>query len=288
MFRYKNNNLQPIILTSSRRCDHNSVILFTNARDEPNIAEWVAHHLLLGFDKIVVFDHLSKTPIQLTIYSNFNNRLLVIPVSNSGNVKQQLMQTALNMADNQGYSWMIYLDADEFICLNKFSNIKHMLSHFKQADSIGINWLMFGNNGHKSQPKGLLTENFTRSEMRLDKHVKCFVRPYVAARVTNPHYYVVANKNRCYSANGTKMSNGAFNIQPLPFTNAFAYIAHYYIQSEEEHMRRKSRVMDDGSVNKSDMIQDIDNTYNNAVNCQLKDKYSYNIKEFLALNKIKL
>ena len=40
------------------------VVLFTNARDEPNIAEWIAHHLLLGFDKVFVFDHLSKEPIQ--------------------------------------------------------------------------------------------------------------------------------------------------------------------------------------------------------------------------------
>ena len=49
----------------------NSVYVFTNARDEPNIAEWVAHHLLLGFDKIIIFDHLSVIPISTTIGNNF-------------------------------------------------------------------------------------------------------------------------------------------------------------------------------------------------------------------------
>ena len=39
-------------------------ILFTNARDEHHILEWVIHHLHLGFDSIYIIDHLS------IIYSN--------------------------------------------------------------------------------------------------------------------------------------------------------------------------------------------------------------------------
>ena len=72
MFGYNNYNLIPILATNSRRTDNYSVILFTNARDEPNIAEWIAHHLLLGFDKVVVFDNLSKNPISLNIKNNFH------------------------------------------------------------------------------------------------------------------------------------------------------------------------------------------------------------------------
>ena len=76
MSSYKNNNLLPLLNTSCRRTDCSSVILFTNARDEPNIAEWIAHHLLLGFDKIVVFDHLSKIPIH-TIYRHLDAYMLI-------------------------------------------------------------------------------------------------------------------------------------------------------------------------------------------------------------------
>ena len=74
MFIYKNNNLQPILLNKHRINDNGQTILFTNARDEPNISEWVAHHLLLGFDKIIVFDHLSTVPISSMIKSNFIGR----------------------------------------------------------------------------------------------------------------------------------------------------------------------------------------------------------------------
>ena len=91
-----------------------SVALFTNARDEKNIKEWAAHHLLIGFDKIII-------------------------------------------------DWFIYLDADEFLILgNQFIGVKHFLNHFKNAHSLGINWLFFGSNNHVSDPEGLILENYTK------------------------------------------------------------------------------------------------------------------------------
>jgi len=288
MFSYRNNNLQPMLRTNDRRTDNSSVILFTNARDEPNIAEWIAHHLLLGFDKVVVFDHLSIIPISSTIKTNFNGRLNIIRVDGIGAVKLEFMKKALNIATNGNFSWMLYLDADEFLNLNKFNNIKNFLDNFKQADSIGINWLMFGSSGYKSQPKGLITENFIRSELRLNKHVKSFVRPSTVARIDNPHYYIIIDSNRCYNGNGTRMRMGPFNNQPLPFINSCVYIAHYYIQSEEEHLRRKSRILDDGSVNKSADFPEVHKVYNNFVNNQLQNKYSQLTKQFLKEHNIEL
>jgi hypothetical protein len=278
MFSYKNNNLQPLIVTGNRRSDNNSVILFTNARDEPNIAEWIAHHLLLGFDKIVVFDHLSKMSIQTEIKSNFENKLQILSVNGIGNIKINLMNEALNMAVKGNYSWMLYLDADEYLNLNGLNNIKDYLNIFKEADSIGINWLMFGSSGHKSQPKGLITENFIRSDLRLNIHVKTFIRPHCAVKSVNPHYFVMVNPLRCYSGNGTRMRMGPFNYQPLPFIKARAYIAHYYTQSEDEHIRRKNRMLDDGSVNKHNNFPNVHNVYNICINNQMRNKYSESIK----------
>jgi hypothetical protein len=287
MFSFKNNNLLPV-LPNIRCSSNNSSILFTNARDEPNIAEWVAHHLLLGFDKIVIFDHLSKIPISTSIGTNFNGRLTIIPIQGSGNIKIKLMNDALDIATRENHDWMLYLDADEYINLNRFNTIKDFLDYFKEADSIGINWLMFGTSGHIQQPKGLLTENFTTSELYLDQHIKSFIRPISAARSINPHYYIINNKSRCYSGNGLRMPMGPFNRQIMPFTRAPIYIAHYYTQSEEEHLRRKSRVLDDGSVNKSSCFTEIHNVYNKVPNLQLKNKYSHKIKTFLKEHNIEL
>lgn len=288
MFSYKNNNLLPVISDKFRRTDTNLVYLFTNARDEPNIAEWIAHHLLLGFDKIFIFDHLSVVPISSKLGTNFDGKVTIMRVKGTGNIKINLMKYALNIAKKDNISWMLYLDADECLLLNKYDNVKEFLRGFNEADSVGINWLFFGSSGHVKQPKGLLTENFTRSEIRLDKHVKTFVRPDIVRNIVNPHFYNITNSNRCCSGNKTKMHMGPFNPQPLPFINSSSYIAHYYIQSEEEHQRRKGRQMDDGTGDKTGAIDDVRRMYNDVGNTQLKNKYSERIKEYLKLYNIVL
>jgi hypothetical protein len=286
MFSFTNNNLIPTISDKFRRNDTNLVYLFTNARDEPNIAEWVAHHINLGFDKIYVFDHLSIEPISSKIKTDFDGKLNLIQTKGSGNIKLNLMRDAVNISKKNNVSWMLYLDADEFLCLNNHTNIKDYLKHFSHADSIGINWLMFGNSGHINQPKGLLTENFTRSELKLHKHVKSFVRPSSVKNIFNPHFYNIINNSRCYNGNGTKMIMGPFNPQPLPFMNSAAYIAHYYIQSEEEYIRRKGRNMDDGNGTKLGL--DVNIMYNNISNNEVKNKYSQTIKDCLNLYDVSL
>lgn len=286
MFTFKKNNLLPIISNKFRRNDINSVYLFTNARDEPNIAEWIAHHLILGFDKIFVFDHMSKESISSKLKTNFNNKVTIINVQGSGDIKLNLMRDAVNIATDENVSWMLYLDADEFLLLNKHTNVKEYLSEFSEADSIGINWLMFGSSGYINQPKGLITENFIRSDIRLNSHVKTFVRPHMVTNIKNPHYYNIVNHNRCYSGNKTKMRMGPFNLQPLPFMKSLAYVAHYYIQSEEEHNRRKGRQMDNGTHNKVGLITEIHKTYNTIVNNQLQNKYSQRTKDLLKQYKI--
>ena len=83
------------------------------------------------------------------------------------------------------------------------------------------------------------------------------------------------------------MKMGPFNYYPLIFMKSPAYIAHYYFQSEEEHFRRKSRVLDDGATNKHSGHTDIHIIHNNYLNEQLKHKYSNRIREFLNEHGIK-
>jgi hypothetical protein len=285
MFSFNNNNLIPIVADKFRINDTNLVYLFTNARDEPNIAEWIAHHINIGFDKVYVFDHLSVEPIASKIKTDFGGKLIILQVKGSGNIKINLMKDAVNISKKNNVSWMLYLDADEFLCLNKNTNIKDYLHNFIQADSIGINWLFFGSSMHISQPKGLLTNNFTMSEIRLNKHVKSFVRPNSVKNIVNPHYYIT-NSNRYYTGNNRKMEIGPFNNEIIPFINSTAYIAHYYIQSEEEYNRRKGRNMDDGTGTKLGL--DVNTIYNNVANNQIQNKYSQKIQDCLSLYGISL
>lgn len=281
MFSYQKNNFIPLISEKFRKSDERFVVLFTNARDEPNIAEWIAHHLLLGFDKIIVFDHLSTEPIQSKLKTTFDNKVQIIRKSGTGNIKEKFGKEALEIAIKMNASWMLYLDADEFLQLNRYSNVKELLEKFRFADALGINWLMFGSSHHKTQPKGLLTENFIKSDKLLDKHIKTFVRPekVVTYWGINPHFYHISNPNRYFAATGNKMVPSPFNIVNRVFTQPSAYIAHYYVQSEEEYIRRKCRKMDDGTNARTKKFNF--NAHNQVLNNQLQHKYSQRTKDFL-------
>ena len=90
--------------------EKNSIILFTNARDENNIREWAAHHLLLGFDLVYIFDHKSEKPL-IKEFENFDTRVIVERCEWENPVKIPLMARAAVIANELKASWMLYLDA---------------------------------------------------------------------------------------------------------------------------------------------------------------------------------
>ena len=263
------------------------VCLFTNARDEKNIKEWVAHHLLLGFTKIIIFDHKSKIPLKC-IFHKFDKRVKIINVSHMNNpIKIKLMNVASEIARSLNMDWMIYMDADEFLILsNKYLGIKHLLSKFNHADAVSINWLMFGSNYLKHHPDGLILDNYTRSNLYLNEHVKTFVRPNRIISVINPHFYNIQNPNRFLGINNTIVNENFYkNDVNLTFLQAPAYIAHYVNQSEETFIQRKINLPRDdrGSIRELDIndIENIHNQFNDVENNYPKNKYSEKIKKFL-------
>jgi hypothetical protein len=260
----------------------NNVGLFCNARDEINIKEWAAHHLLIGFDIIIIFDHKSKKSLK-EIFQNFDRRVNIIKIDlETNNIKLILMNKAKEIAKRFNMDWFIYLDADEFLILNKsFRGVKHLLNAYSYADSIGINWLMFGSNNFVNDPSGLLFENYIRSQKKLDQHVKSFVRPNEIKNCVNPHFYNMKNPSRMLGIDFKIMKNPYyFNNIDIPFYKAPAYIAHYVYQSEESYKRRKINLKGDDGTIRSDIGIEIHNLYNDTINIQ-PQKYVKNIKNFL-------
>lgn len=259
--------------------------LFCNARDEKNIKEWAAHHLLIGFDVIIIFDHKSIIPLK-EVFSNFDKRVSIIRIElNEGNIKQTLMNNAINISKKLDLDWFIYLDADEFLILNKvFKGVKHFLKTYSYGDSIGINWLMFGTNNLIEEPKGLILQNYNRSRKFLDQHVKSFVRTNEVIKSDNPHYYHIRNKNKMIGINFKVLKpQYCYNNVSIPFYNSPAYIAHYVYQSEETYLKRKVNLPGDDGRIRLNMGKSIHNEFNDDINLQ-PQKYVKQIKDFLNFN----
>lgn len=262
------------------------VVLFTNARDEKHIQEWASHHLLLGFSLIYIFDHKSIIPIQNVFEQNpfFKNRVIVERCEMDGAIKLQLMKKASIIAGTLYADWMLYLDADEFLVLNSFVGVKQMLSCFHFADSVAVNWLMFGSNNHIQEPNGLIIENYTRSDQILNPHVKSFVRPSQVVSATNPHYFNIVKPQRMFSISGQQMNPAfySFHYWSIEYDKTPAYIAHYLYQSEETYTNRKLLLPRDDNGGQRDKEENIHASHNDFVNESVKNKYANNVNSSLS------
>lgn len=260
--------------------------LFCNARDEKHIKEWAAHHLLIGFDLIILFDHKSIVPLQY-VFAGFDKRVIVQRIALAdGNIKIPLMNQATNIAKQYNMDWFIYLDADEFIMFSTaFRGVKHFLSTHAHADSVGVNWLMFGTNYLVKEPEsGLLLEHYKRSDPILNQHVKTFVRPHAVRFSDNPHYYHMINPNKMVGITYQRLHGiGCFNPLSLHYARAPAFIAHYVFQAEETYRKRKidRAIADDGSC-RTDMGNKIHEQHNEIINLY-PQKYVQGIKQMLGI-----
>lgn len=260
--------------------------VFCNARDETHIKEWAAHHLLIGFDVVFIFDHKSTVPLN-RVFSHFDNRVITARIEKAGgNLKTLLMNKALGIARQLALDWFIYLDADEFLILNsRFRGVKHFLSQYSMAgDLVGVNWLIFGTNHLVQEPtEGLMLEHYTRSSNRLNHHIKSFVKPREATVADNPHFYHIKRPARMLNvAFGKLRSPYSFNTTHDAIETVPAYIAHYMYQAEDIYRKRKVlfRVADDGTI-RTDIGQEIHARDNDVVN-MYPQKYVQTIKEFLS------
>jgi len=273
----------PSNILARKRNYSRKTILFTNARDETNMKEWVVHHLLLRFDVIYIFDHKSKIPLK-NEFRNFSKKVIIERIEWDNPVKLPLMTRAVKIAKRIGVDWMLYLDADEFLVLNHYMGVRHLLRSYNFAHSLGINWLMFGSNHHKKEPSGLIMDNYTKSVQTIDQHVKTFVRPEYVTSVTNPHFYNLIFPNKMFSMNLKNMSvNSAFNIWTIDYKDAPAFIAHYIYQSEESYTKRKINLPLDthSSTSFRGIDQQMHQRYNDVDNFLVRNKYAAKVRYFL-------
>jgi len=255
------------------------IILFTNARDEKHIKEWVAHHLNLGFDFIHIFDHKSIEPISNQFKPN--PKLIIKRIDyNAENLKESLMMKAKEYSVKNDYDWMLYLDADEFLILNDCNNIHELLVNYKRFNQIGINWVFFGSSYLSKEPEGMILENYIRCSSTIDKHIKAFVRPETVLSTSTPHVFTI--KNMSLSVNSYTMNklNGENPFwYPLPgksYCDIPVYIAHYNFQAYDVYISRKINLPRDDinayrTCKKEEFIHSLNN---DIINTTVRDKYS--------------
>jgi hypothetical protein len=253
------------------------VVLFTNARDEHRIREWVVHHRHLGFDQIYISDHISKTRISDVVDDIPNVHVQCIETVN----KNDLIQKAILRAAREDYDWMLYLDADEFLILPNHDHVHAFLEEYHEFDQIGMNWLLFGSNHHHDEPSTSMLASYTRCQNHFDVHIKSFVRPTTVKTFANPHCYYTIDMSKSVGVDRRPLDlqhphwfNNSLTIDS-PKLNA--YIAHYIFQSYKTyHHRKVGRTRDDNNSHWEWSLTEetIHLQYNDRENNLPRDRYN--------------
>ena len=151
-------------------------VIVAIAKLEQNyIKEWVDYHLLLGFDKIFLYDN-EDTPVYNDLLQN--NKVEVIHVLGNNYPKPVqyhcLEHFNFNFINNKNITHVLHIDIDEFVALKKHSNIKDFIKEYIVGNTagIGMNWRHFGDNFLTESSSDPVTKRFTLCELNGNKTIK--------------------------------------------------------------------------------------------------------------------
>ncbi|MEX0306479.1 MAG: glycosyltransferase family 2 protein [Ruegeria sp.] len=155
--------------------------MFSCARNEgPFILEWVAYHLLVGFDPILIYSNDSTDGTTVLLDALNKNGVLshVLQDLKPGEIPQHeaadkaFLHPSLLYAD-----WLMWLDIDEFLyCSGRDNQVTNLIeSCSRVAEGVAVNWLIFGDGNNDRWKPGLVTQRFLKradNDHRLHRRYK--------------------------------------------------------------------------------------------------------------------
>lgn len=233
------------------------VALVCVAKNEDNyIDEWVRYYVKLGVDTIFMYQNDWRTDYE-------HPNLIKLTLDGSG---QQLNSYNDWLRNRKGgFDWVAFFDMDEFLVLKKHNTIQEFVSDYQNQNGIGINWYLFGNNGHENVTNGDYSQikRFTKRQATMDIHVKTILNCHVNCfmGVHNPNGLPIV------SPNGIQFS-GPFNTNP---NNEIAQLNHYYCKTPEEFLKKCER----GRADLKDVKNTFDSSYHPHNFNDVEDLWAY-------------
>lgn len=185
------------------------------------IHEWIEYHLKLGFDHIFIYAN----------DWNFTSTDSHVTVKQLHGKNQQWNAYNHFLADNNhNYDWAAFFDVDEFLVLNIHENLDNFLYSYSAFNAIGINWAIFGNNGHTeitNNNYNVLSRFTKRSKEnhKTNNHIKTIVK------LPSFLYQDIHNVGGSWYNLNKEIRSGPFN-EPVDWT--VAQINHYLTKSNAE------------------------------------------------------
>lgn len=240
------------------------------------LEEWINYHYLLGVEHFYIYDNDSEIPVKETLKKYIDIGIVNV-IDFPGLSMQMPAYTHCLQNFGKDNEWIGFIDCDEFILPKQHNSILPILNNYTSFGGLAINWIIFGSNGHKKKPDGLVIENYTKSSLpswKENLHVKCIVQPrFTVAAGNNPHYFVYNNRMCAVSEKYITVPNAWTQVH----SNEIIQINHYTTKSEEEFAAKINKGRADAAhlpTRKMSDLKDIDNfcTTENTEILKFKDK----------------
>lgn len=160
----------------------------------PWLVEWLAFHMLVGFERFYLYVHKSTDGSAETLLRLARHYpIQVHALEDDDRPQLRAFQHAHNTYGAE-VDWMAYLDGDEFLYSPRHALLQDALQPFvdQPLSALAAWWMHHGSNGHVDEPRGLLLEQYprhARPDFIPNRHVKSIVRGKEPVKVTGAHVF---------------------------------------------------------------------------------------------------
>ena len=243
--------------TLNRIIENDFLSVVMVVKDEAKyLKEIIEFYKTIGIDRIYLYDNDSTDNIIDTINEYRDSGFVDYIKCPGRGIQSRAYRHAIRRTKNNT-TWLAIVDADEFL-FSPCGNIKEQLKLFSAYPAVGVNWVMFGPNGHITTPKESVIKSYTTTfKDRNDPYncrIKSIVQPKQVLYMRSTHYAIYKHNRYAVSENFEEI-DGSASFRPglgRAFTsynhrNIFR-INHYYTKSIEDLMRKCARGYADNSA----------------------------------------
>lgn len=214
------------------------VALCLRFRDEaPFLAEWMDYYLLAGVSHFFLYNNNSIDGYANVLTPYVQRGVVTLidwpRVPASPDAEHDCIQRTRGR-----YSWVGFLDADEFVVIRSGQRIDAYLADLSRwVPAIALHWYYFGSNGHEARPENGVVQAYTRRAATPNAHFKVFVRPEQVTRNRNSHNFYYRRAKFAIREDGSL----AYGSMAHPPTGVNAWVNHYYCKSLQDYMEKAAR-----------------------------------------------
>ena len=240
------------------------------------VVEWVAHHLAMGFDQILVYtndcddgtDRILQLLGQDAPVQQFDNP----GPYEAGSIQKQALALAFARPEVKGADWVLHIDADEYVNVAVGNRkIDDLIALHPEADAIALMWRHFGSAGKKTWEGGSVIESFIRCEGKLPDvaagelaNFKTLFRPqnFSVMSVHTPKLPVKGFVPKVVNTAGVEMPvktllsklGSGYAVGPEQVTWENACLHHHHVKSDDLHLMKHARGDANGRKNSKRVI----------------------------------